>query len=291
MNTKFVNIRGEYEFDVDENGFPTFTEKNIKFLNAILRYDSNYSTSIETESLEYDQNYAGILERTKERFFVFPTERTYLGTKLGSGKRNSEADEDGYEKDDLYRVIETIDKINSTHLASEGPNGGNRGRINTVNKIRKINDLKERLKEKDPELVYEIAEMGGGKTNFSFATKFCSYVCRHALDVDNYCIYDEVVQSVLPYYAYMYIDGNEYKKLYKRVSGKNARNKSTVYKFKEEKDYEGYRDIIDKIIRGIYEKVGTKVTYSEFDHMLWYYFKGLKSKTEKAMQCLDGEKQ
>ena len=34
-----------YEFDVDEYGVPAFTKKNIAFLNGILKYDSNYSTS------------------------------------------------------------------------------------------------------------------------------------------------------------------------------------------------------------------------------------------------------
>jgi hypothetical protein len=47
-----------------------------------------------------------------------------------------------------------------------------------------------------------------------------------------------------------------------------------------------YKNIIDEIIKGIEKKDGIVVNYEQFDHMLWYYFKGSKTKVQKAMNVL-----
>ena len=278
-----------YEFDTDENGFPTFTRKNINFLNAILRYDSNYSIASDRDNLEYQMSYAGILE--KENFFDFAASEDAV-----------KIDELGNLVDDLYRAIVSIDAVNSTHLASEGhkekDNRGetqknNKGRAKVAARIREIGgqNLKERLARGDAALVSEIASSEvGGKHNFSFATKFCTYVSRHALQRDCYCIYDEILRSVLPYYGYMYIDDfcENYAHLYKviratRKNGYQSRKESLVGQFKDNDDYEGYRTFIDAIIQGVREKVGETITYADFDHMVWYFFKSSKSKVLAAM--------
>ena len=290
MDVSIQHGATSYEFDTDQNGFPTFTQKNIEFLNGILRYDSSYSTSSDKNTPEYQASYAGILERGN--FFNF-----------SATSSATEIDELGNPVDDLYRVIVSIDKLNSTHLSSEGNSKSaassgkrNRGRALVAQAIRKLGGerLKEYLQQGDTEIVKIIANPKvGGKHNFSFATKFCSYVSIHALEQDNYCIYDEILQLVLPYYAYMYIDDfdGKYPGLYKMVRGTKAnggseRRESLVSSFKENSNYEGYRDIIDEIIVGVKNKIGVDITYADFDHMLWYYFKGSKSRIISAMNCL-----
>ena len=46
------------------------------------------------------------------------------------------------------------------------------------------------------------------------------------------------------------------------------------------------RSLIDKIIAGVKKKIGVSITYADFDHMVWYYFKGSKSKIISAMEHL-----
>ena len=237
MDLIVVKKESPYEFDTDQNGFPTFTQKNIDFLNGILRYDSNYSTSSDKNTPEYQSSYTGILEQ--DDFFDFSASAS--STKL---------DELGNPIDNLYRVIISIDKINSTHLSSEGNNSKhensvekrNKGRAKVAKAIRNYGgeQLREALQKGDASLIDTIADPKvGGKYNFSFATKFCSYVSIHALKLDNYCIYDEILQLVLPYYAYMYVDDFD-ATLYKTVkgtksNGNNSRNESLVSEFKNSK--------------------------------------------------------
>jgi hypothetical protein len=283
-----------YEFDVDEYGVPAFTKKNIAFLNGILKYDSNYSTSTDENNEDNMQTYVGMLQQSN--FFSFT-----------SSVGNEERDELGNPKDILYKVIESMDKINSTHLSSEGNSKKegeitsgkrNKGRAKMAAKIRDISGekLETLLKQGDAGLVGTLADPSvGGKHNFSFATKFCAYVSLYALGEDNYCIYDEIVQSVLPYYAYIYVDENlfeeKYKNIYRTVKGTKAnnytsRNESLVNQYKDADDYAGYRTLINDIIKGIEQKTGNKLTYAEFDRLVWYYFKGSKSKISTAMKIL-----
>ncbi|MCH5170499.1 MAG: hypothetical protein J1F24_04345 [Oscillospiraceae bacterium] len=311
---RIIESESKYIFDTDENRFPTFTKKNIEFLNAILQYDSNYrSSSYESDSnnedtsdkedkykhvntiKEYEESYAGILQRNKDNFF----------NSFDMSNINNTSD-------DLYKVIESIDKINSTHLASEGNTPKkdeneerNKGRERFAKKIRSLggNRLKERLesnsKEDRAKLVEELANKDvAGKLNFSFATKFCAYVSTHALnDPDNFCIYDNVVQSVLPYYAKMYVDESVYNEkkysgLYKTIkdckqNNYQSRNESLVEeRYRETNNYKGYMELIDDIIAGIENKTGEKITYQDFDHIVWYYFKGSKGRVLDAMERL-----
>lgn len=292
-----MNIRyseSPYEFDVDEHGVVTFTKKNLAFLNGILKYDSNYNASFEENNEDKMQTYVGMLQHLD--FFS-----------LDVIPESDEKDELGTTKDMLYKVIESLDKINSTHLSSEGNSKKdditttgkrNRGRAKVAAKIRDIggDKLKTLLKNRDAGLVAMIADPAvGGKHNFSFATKFCAYVSLYALGEDNYCIYDEIVQSVLPYFVYMYVDKDtfekKYKDIYRTVKGTKAnhyvaRNKSLVNKYKDNDDYAGYRALIDDIIKGIERKLGNKLTYAEFDRLVWYYFKGSKSKILTVMKIL-----
>lgn len=248
-----------YEFDTDSNGFPVFTRKNIAFLQALIENDSDYRISYDYDNEKFESSYAGLLE------------------KYGVSK----------EPIIMEGIVKSIDKFNATHLASEGPSGGGRGIKLTVDAILQIEDLEDRLKNKDDNIVVEIAhavknQTGKNKVNFSFATKFCAYTSLGALKEDNYCIYDTVVQNILPYYIYIYLNDDGYYR-----TNRNGKNCSIIEeKYKTSTDYEGYRKLIDRLIDSIEEDINYRIRYKDFDNLLWYYFKGDDSRIDRAMRCL-----
>lgn len=255
-----------YTLDL-KDGYPCFTQKNLLLVDALIRYNSDYSVTIDAQHPEYRESYVFILKNKKESFF------------------------ETISKDDLYKVVKSIDKI----IMSEGnsvPKGEHNGIDKMVKKINNINHLKERMLNGDPRLVHEIASAVQTKYNFSFASKFCSYVCEYALDkVDKYCIYDDVVQAILPLYIYRYAKDNlkgNYKIVNKNIP-ERRRVESTVSRLKSrdnENGYEEYRKLVDAIIKGIKKEDGIEVTYPQFDHLLWYYFKGSKQKIQDALNTL-----
>lgn len=130
--------------------------------------------------------------------------------------------------------------MNSTHQASEGPNGGGNGLELTARCIAGIADVRDRLKGSDPDLVDEIACALDGRYTFSFATKFCAYVSRGLFGPDGcsgggYSIYDNVVSRALPYYAWVYAGeknrfykGQCVKDPYGKFKDKNFRRKTVA---------------------------------------------------------------
>ncbi len=266
-----------YKLQTNKDGAPLFTQENFKLINTFLRYDSNYNGVEDNANLVFDKTYGGILTKEKEHFFKFKKLEDYVN------------EEEYMQNDSLYLVIESIDKMNSTHLASEGPKGGNKGRIKTAQGVYNIENFRERLYKADAKLVDEIAWFGG-KNNFSFASKFCSYLCRYLFkdlpQENNYCIYDEVVQSVLPYYANYYkVDLD--KKYYITYTNKGIKhNRSIVCKVKTCGGYYEYIKLINAIIEKIKEENNIDVTYEAFDHMLWYFFKGQPNKIKELMDKL-----
>ena len=266
-----------YELKTNSDGAPLFTQANFKLINTFLKYDSNYNSVEDNENFVFNKTYGGILTKEKDNFFNFKKVEDY------------ESEEDYIKNDSLYLVIESIDKLNSTHLASEGPTGGNKGRLKTAKGIYSIKNFRERLFNADTKLVDEIARFGG-KNNFSFASKFCSYLCRYLFkeltQENNYCIYDEVVQSILPYFASYYkVDLD--KKYYTTIKHNGKKhNRSTVCEVKANGGYSEYMQLISAIIEKIKSKNNIDVTYEAFDHMLWYFFKGQPYKIQKLMDTL-----
>ncbi len=248
-----------YEFDTDQYGVPIFTKKNLDFVQALIENDSKYRILYDHDNEKFEESYVGLLEKHRV-------------------SNDSEI---------MKKIVKSIDKYNSTHLASEGKSGGGRGIDITVKAILKIDDLKGKLERKDDDIVKEIAlavknEKQKNKVNFSFATKFCAYTSIGALKQDNYCIYDTVVQNILPYYAYVYLSNDRYYR-----TNRNGKNCSTIEtQFKENLNYKGYRELIDDIIASIKKDIESEVTYQQFDNLLWYYFKGDNGRIESAMKHL-----
>lgn len=240
-----------YEFDSDNNGLPALTKKNFEFVKALIENDSNYR--MPTDKLK---NYKLIL-------------------KEGFPKTEEE----------ILLVVNLIDKYDSTHLSSEGRGFKNfkNGRKITASKIKDLLnncDLEEKLRKGCSEPVHLIANAvneehfktygtNKGRYNISFATKFCAYSSLYAFNKDNYCIYDSVLNNILPYYAKMYCNVN--------ISN---------ISIKTSEDYKKYKAIIDNIICSAGKMTGYKPSYKEFDDLLWYYFKGENSRIKEAKNYL-----
>lgn len=250
-----INIKGTYEMDLDKNGFVALTEKNVQFINGVLSLDSSYRKAFRAE-------------KDSAAFYI-------KNVFYNNGKFSHDPEE-------IEEVIRRIDKENSTHLAVSGSKkGDNKGIEKTKNKVSELfkeeNEeiIVERLKAADADLVAEIAAAVENRNNFSFASKFCTFVTRAAFDEDGYCIYDKVLSDVLPYYAWVYLGENKYI---------NKNNNSIIEKtFKDSKDYNGYRDLVNSIIAKSNEITGANIKKSDFDHLIWYYFKGDEKLVHKCL--------
>lgn len=182
-------------------------------------------------------------------------------------------------------VCKAIDKEDRTHLSVSGivaspvkgsANPNAQGINLMVDYIMKHQAILDKIKRGEPSVVNDMAESVKGPTKkqvnqtfskFSFASKFCTYVARYYWNSDDaYAIYDDVVQSILPYYIYKYVD-KDTAKLY--MHGK----KSSVNDFQKTNDYEGYNKLITCTIEGAKAKEQCKMTKEEFDLLIWYYYR------------------
>ena len=235
MNKRYED---PYSFDLDDHEMMRFTKKNIDFIEAILRVDSTYKQA-ETGS-------EGSAQWLFDKYKITQ------------------------EPDVLTKQVEALNRENSTHLqVVEG------GVQLTVESIRNIKDLEKRLKERDVKLVNEIASAVPGRNNFSFATKYCTFASRYSFEKqynDGYCIYDKVLEQVIPYYVWHYF-GERF------IKRKSSILESEI---REKKDYETYIGIIDEIIEAAGQEEGYKVKHKEFDHIIWYAYKGNES-SRKAL--------
>lgn len=231
----FTDDRRRYSFDIDKNGFPALTRKNVELINFLIDNDSNYRYDADPQNADSTYN---VIRKFGETYKV----------------------------DELEKIITKIDLQNSTHQASEGSRGGNRGRIITAEYISNIENLYERLKNEDAELVNEIAKAIPTRYTFSFASKYCTYMSRYLFEADGYSIYDLILCNILPYYAWVYLGENH-------KANRNSKVASE-YGMKGNGDYKGYRDLIDRIRMKSNELTGYSIRRVDFDHLLWYYFKG-----------------
>lgn len=179
----------------------------------------------------------------------------------------------------VYEVCETIDRENSTHLAVSGFYGriGNNPNPKNACGIAQMTDyivgykgLLGRIKNGDGSVVNDLAKAvtweKGTISKFSFASKFCTYVSRYQFDDDQYCIYDNIIQAVLPYYIYVYCDSGL---ALQYLRG----NRSIVHRFRDGYDYNGYRNLVDSVIDASPLK-NSNNPRQKIDLLLWYYYKG-----------------
>lgn len=190
-------------------------------------------------------------------------------------------------KENLEKVIKAIDKQNSTHLSSSGKKkGSNKGIRLTLEYIYKNSDkIITSIQNGDIKVVEDIAQNAIEKRYIiSFASKFCTYMSRYMFNGDSFSIYDSVLVDILPYYYYQYVR-------------KDIKLKITKNKIKQN-GYGWYSNIIDEIINNVKKHDNYNVSRKDFDHLLWYYYKGdkdikdtngnicHKSRTKQALESI-----
>ena len=209
-----------YQFDKDQNDMPLFTDKNINFVNGMVENDSNYNQTDKDELCKiFEGMFVGNADDRMScigrAVYEIDNENSTRLTAVGR-----------YKVDDLMKKL-NLKPVEMTELDDEEKetiDDGEKkktitgGVLFTSQVIAGIENLKERLSVGDDRLVFEISHASTtylneahvadvNKINFSFATKFCHWTCQYLELGDKYCIYDNVVASVLPYFVDNYASG------------------------------------------------------------------------------------
>ncbi len=226
------------EFDIETvNGLVKLTPRNVAIAEAMIRTDSKYAKTWNPEEGPSNN---------------YPGSTAFWMTEL----KNYLFDRSEYSKKDILREgIAAIDRENSTHL-----NADRIGRTIVLDRLMGLtnNELIRCLrhpKETGYRLIKLIAEKTteekGGRTNLSFASKFCHYACFFLFvgekEQDNYSIYDNVVRKALPKYLKAY----------------ELPNYNLSF-------YEEYQAAIDAI--RAHDQYS--ISRNGFDHLIWYSSKG-----------------
>ncbi len=180
----------------------------------------------------------------------------------------------------LTESVGAINRENSTHLMVGGADKlflENFSRIPTKQLLALLKstdnkEKKELIDRLNPIVKVTVKRDDGSnytydRSNYSFTTKFCHYLCLYLFEdsneQDNYSIYDSVLGGILPEYARVYLD-EDWEKRYL----KEELSEETF------KDYQKYSDIVDEIRKAAATRNSPMVSRNGFDHLLWYYHKG-----------------
>lgn len=213
------------------------THENVALVEAMIRYDSDYSNSSNTES------------NTSSAYWLMELKKEVIE------KNKSEFH---YSKI-IENCVQYIDSENSTHLTADGV-----GRKQMSERLMKLDRAKLveylRYPEKENYKLIEILTEKTvpeeskyyGRRNFSFATKFCHYACFYLFEgqqeQDNFSIYDSIVVKNLPDYA-------------------------KYFKTELKEDYKSNYKVYITTIDAIRAKGKELISRNGFDHLLWYFHK------------------
>lgn len=243
-----------YQFDVDQNGVPLFTDKNIAFVNGMVENDSNYN---QTDKEEVRIIFEGMFDGDPRKRMAYIGRAVYEIDNENSTRLTAVG---RHKVDDLMKKLNLEPSVVIGMSDDEGEKTITGGVLFTAQIIGGIENLKERLSVGDDQLVSEISHASEtylneshaadvDKNNFSFATKFCHWTCQYLELGDKYCIYDNVVASVFPYFVDNYASGE----LagwgccrMKRIKGAKGSQElvSTIENYKKDDDgYTKYRNL------------------------------------------------
>lgn len=276
-----VQKNDPYRFDLDQHGFPVFSDKNLRFVWAMVENNSAYNSV-------KDKRIKEVYKLALEGNPVAINQAVYLTDAINSthlsvlGKAYSDAVDD---EDSKIKSVEAVfGKCTAPDPSvepDETPDQAGKpvkkielqkGRLLTAKGILDNHKgLVQRMEKGDPQVVSEIAhyskqyakkELGIEikKNNFSFASKFCHYACVNGFeeekigrDRDLYPIYDSVVTQVLPYYIWAYSEKVEPSK-----HGRCNTKYRILEKFLEDcrsddnpAGYQQFRSYYDSVIKGI----------------------------------------
>lgn len=244
----------KYMIETDDNieGIVKIKVENVAKVEAMIKNDSAYIRSGDELSKPV---------KSKKGNIKYPGSSAYWITQLKDIliKEYKESSDNYTYEECIKESINAIDRENSTHLNADGV-GRNEisERIMRIKRDKMISFLKEPEKD-NYELIRAISESTtGGRKNFSFATKFCHYMCFYLFkgkkEQDNFSIYDGVLANALPKYCEKY---------------------NIEFEQKEFKDnYNIYLEIIDRIRNKAQKEYGEKISRNGFDHLIWYFHKG-----------------
>ena len=249
---------------------PALTRKNADFIEAVVGLDSNYNRDADIDSAPDDG------------FDPFVNVSSSGGKYCGSSAYWFHKMENGGNFEEcLLGAIISIDRTNSTHLES-AIDGRLKIKNIIMNACNNVDDLKRELNKdfhinpKEHLIGLMSEEMDAKKknkrSNLSFASKFCAYASICLGTKLEYSKYDNVVASHLGDYLRLYLND--------RIT------KAKEYKYdstKKNKSDDGLQYTVDIYIR-YYELIGNiiskakqnnvQIDRNEFDHIVWYGFKG-----------------
>ncbi len=244
-----------YKLIFDKNGLLDFTQENIELIETCISIDSRYRKAFDVTNIEGSA--------------------WYIKNKLNFNDQTT-----------VEEVCKRIDKENSTHLyvsgnEKEAKERNKQGLKNMVTRINTVKNIEQRIQSDDLALVDFLAQATNGIYKLSFASKFCTYVSRYKYNrLDNYSIYDDVLQRTIPYYAWNYLGERYVARTNSYINIESGRMNSNKGKINCYKDY---CKLIERLINRINEKRELKVNKEIFDHMLWYYYKGDETVIKKSL--------
>lgn len=237
----------------DKNGLLDFTQENIELIETCISIDSRYRRAFDV---------------TNEEGSAW-----YIKNELNFKNKAT-----------IEEVCKRIDVENSTHLYVSGNDkkdeGNDQGLEDMAKKINETKNIDQMIKNRDLSLINSLACATGGIYKPSFASKFCTYVSRYKYGLDNYSIYDKVLQRTIPYYAWNYLCERYVARTNSTINIEKDRTYSDIGKIN---CYEDYFALIVRLIKKINEVRGLKVNKETFDHMLWYYYKGDETLIKRSL--------
>lgn len=249
----------DYVCDYDK--MPALTRKNARFIEAVVKLDSNYAKDSQIippdDKFNIDKHYSNAAGR-------FCGSTAYWFNKL----KNKEIDF----QTGILGVVVAIDTTNSTHLEA-AKNGRQEMRDRICTRCASVDELIFELNKKYSAnienhlislLTKSIPARGksGERYNLSFASKFCSYASIYLETEVQYSKYDNVVSDALPYYEEVYL-GVKRKKAEYKVSQNIPDKYGHLLNL-----YDRYSKCIENIL------AKTNLNKEELDHIIWYGYKG-----------------
>lgn len=257
------------------------TPENVARAEALIREDPQYNYSADPENRVDERelqnrnpddgfssgSMAFWLTLLKE-YYEKETDKSTVSIQFNN--ENGEKSYDLSYDDIINGVVASVDRANGTQINRKNK----RTRKILGERIKNYQNLIVDLKNKELNLFYEIArptdEISNKGQHPSFASKFCHFACYWLFDDekrDNFSIYDSVVSSILLVYAYKYCS---------KVVKKDGTYEDDLQTIKnsekpEFEHYKSYSTVIDDIISNL----DKPISRNGFDHLLWYYHKGI----------------
>ena len=251
---------------------PALTRKNADFVEAVVGLDSNYNRDADVNAKPDDD--FDVFQNTSSSSGKYCGSSAYWFYKMEHGGNFEEC---------LLGAIISIDRTNSTHLES-GVDGRRVIKDIILKKCKNVEKLKKELNkdfQTNPKehligimsVDLPAKKKGTNRSNLSFASKFCSYASICLNTQIEYSKYDNVVASHLKEYVEAYLNRSDIKNCEFKYDS-DRKNKSQDRLHYVTNVYIRYYQLIGEIIDCLKQQHNVSISRNEFDHIVWYGFKG-----------------